>query len=406
MSFDVAIFGLGCAGAALADAATRAGLRCVVFDDRAQKYASVRNQGWLHSGALYAARNSDPSIIDLCKRGANMIVQFNTELRLNAIHNVPGLMVFHNYHEREAAIERVKACDIVARPVDRQTALLLEPILEPTRDRRTIAGGILTPDVTVNTPKLLYAMTQRARQNGCTYIPHPIDTIRATRSGAVWRILLEDETYITVSQIVLTAGALIPRIAVEIFSQQVKGSIEQCGVLSLRRRVVDRLVMMPFDASAHMNIAPFSDGVTINCGQIFRVSENIEEKWFRDVTINKISQFVPSIAAFCPIESRLYICQKFNPETKLLKAGSSCREFYHEQLANGVYVFYPGKFTQCMLAANEVAHCLTGDSSSTSVINTDEEEIIYAHPGNEPEFLLAVNGNEIIPIPLSGIVPD
>jgi glycerol-3-phosphate dehydrogenase len=116
-SFDIIALGAGVAGIAVARAARKAGCTCVLIDVQPFKgFASVRNQGWLHSGALYAVGDYAKAgeLVETCKRGSQRIIEIDRELGLGALSSTPGLMVGTNTRRtHRGAVTADAACGTV-----------------------------------------------------------------------------------------------------------------------------------------------------------------------------------------------------------------------------------------------------------------------------------------------------
>jgi glycerol-3-phosphate dehydrogenase len=74
--FDVIVVGAGAAGLWTAHRLTGAGARVLVLHaPHRDGYSSTRNQGWLHSGALYAVFRA-PGVTRECIAGSRIVLDF------------------------------------------------------------------------------------------------------------------------------------------------------------------------------------------------------------------------------------------------------------------------------------------------------------------------------------------
>src|ERR1700720_4413859 len=70
----VVVIGGGCAGWFAADELTHRGIHCIVIDTNPPAaFASTRNQGWLQSGAFYAAMQDDIATARFRREGFHLI---------------------------------------------------------------------------------------------------------------------------------------------------------------------------------------------------------------------------------------------------------------------------------------------------------------------------------------------
>src|SRR5919197_100869 len=120
--FDLIILGAGCAARSLAALTIAKGYRCAVIDHSpASGYASIRNQGWLHSGALFAAIGSAfaDEIIEACRQGGALLREFDRQHSLDAVGNSGCLMVYRDEQRLEEELKAIKSYQMVAEPVPR-----------------------------------------------------------------------------------------------------------------------------------------------------------------------------------------------------------------------------------------------------------------------------------------------
>jgi glycerol-3-phosphate dehydrogenase len=123
----VAIIGGGVGSLWLAHEAAQAGFSCTVLSEQpVAAYASIRNQGWLQSGALYAGNGEARTGID-CLVSSQEIRSFAPE----AIRNdIPSFFLFDDPIERDSYGER---CEELGIPV---TAMAIGCGPSPVEKRR------------------------------------------------------------------------------------------------------------------------------------------------------------------------------------------------------------------------------------------------------------------------------
>jgi glycine/D-amino acid oxidase-like deaminating enzyme len=238
MYFEVAILGAGAAGVALADTATRSGFRCVLVESPPFKgFASLRNQSWLHSGALYATGHGSgsSSTVEYCRQGWHHFQRIQVELNAKLISTEAALMVFSDTELLAKSISNLNRHRLFAEHVEQRKLSTLEPVLG---DAHHFVGGVLTSDVTVDTATALNLLMRRVGEGGGRFYrcgEAGFSELNIERKGALWSIGGADGTLIEAKNLVLACGVLIPQIAAKILGKAFGGAIWKCAVLALTR---------------------------------------------------------------------------------------------------------------------------------------------------------------------------
>jgi glycine/D-amino acid oxidase-like deaminating enzyme len=391
MNFDVIILGAGCAGIALADSATAMGYRCLVLESKPPRgFASIHNQGWLHSGAIYAAGrlSGAATTIEKCKRGSSAFKALETQLNTKLLSSERGLMLFREKAGAELAYEQIISSGCRAEKVQRDELADIEPVLGSAGN---FFGGILTDDITVDTPLVLNLLMKRAGESGCTFLNlngTPFSDLKISKEGKNWRLSSADFEF-SGRQLILSCGVLIPKMCEIILSHPVNGKISKAAVLGLNCRATERIIMIRDPASHLMNIAPSPNGVTVNLGNLDDPAEGpddfqvFDEKI--DAILDTIFEFTPGLRDFLPTKGRFWYCQKFEPDMALNEFdGRGRRDAFHSEIAEGLHLLYPGKFTQALTSAAEVASRVHSNLAGTASPESCQRSSgwTYNHPGS------------------------
>src|ERR1700674_3483911 len=114
---DFAIVGAGVAGLWLSAELLRRGSRVLLIDYRLiGQFASSRNQGWLHSGSMYAALNGSTlpgGVARVCLESNSRLKQFCRQHCPDAILKLEGaLFLFQDADKAESAASNVEKLGI------------------------------------------------------------------------------------------------------------------------------------------------------------------------------------------------------------------------------------------------------------------------------------------------------
>jgi glycine/D-amino acid oxidase-like deaminating enzyme len=391
VEYDIIVLGAGSAGIALADAASRLGLKCVVFEcNPAYGYASVRNQGWLHSGALYAAgnRSGTLSTIEKCRAGKLAFETLAQELDIEIFAN-PAVMIFRDVAQYRLAFEEIQRAYLWVQQISPRELRERVPILGSELD---LAGGLLTSDSVINAPAALNALMRRACSNGSTFCrvdSHKFSNFRIEPRGSEWRVDVPQRGIAVTKHLILACGVLIPSIVKNITANTIRARLVRGEVMTLDCRPCNEILMFLDPGTYRMNIAPYSEGITINLGAKDDDTDDIDNlspyEENKQLILDTLAEWAPGLAAILPAKARLYVCQKFEMdlrEGRLFERTRGRRDAIYREIQPGLHIFYPGKFTQALTASLEVLdeifspepiHC----AGSVAMLNMWQ----YTHPG-------------------------
>ncbi len=410
MSFDIAILGSGAAGIALADLAARTGFRVVVLDCAPMDgFASLHNQSWLHSGALYAVGNKSgtSSTVELCKRGREWFYRLKSELRDETlISTEPALMLFGTESKLLEAHDGLRSGGLTAEFIKHRKLSILEPLLGSAPP---FAGGILTADVTVDTARILNLLMRRAAANGCLFLKLPIVNFAGLffeNATSGWMIRSNYGLQINAKNVILASGVLNPFLVERILAKPFRGALWKCAVLALNCAATKRIIIMNDERTNLMNIAPFPYGITVNLGKLDDLAEraddyDLSEDYIKE-TLNVLCDYTPGLSDYLPVRGRIYACQKWDPPGHGLPgSGVGKRDYFCSELERGLHVIYPGKFTECFILAEAMISKLEGRAGSEArepaIADLSSENWQYVHPGTlPPELAFEWQGDSIL----------
>jgi glycerol-3-phosphate dehydrogenase len=113
--FDVIVVGAGAAGLWTAHRLTGAGARVLVLHaPHRDGYSSTRNQGWLHSGALYAVFRA-PGVTRECIAGSRIVLDFAERHDRSLIADAEFCYVPGSAQQAGAAVAACREAGIDAR---------------------------------------------------------------------------------------------------------------------------------------------------------------------------------------------------------------------------------------------------------------------------------------------------
>lgn len=388
-TFDLAVVGGGCAGLAVAREAATRGLSCVLIDHAPlASFSSVRNQGWLHSGALYIVSESSEAELfaaDFAASGT-LIRSLARTTGVDFVGQQNGLMVFESDADLNRSEALLAAARFRYRRVPRAEVFRLEPNLYPNP---RLVGGIITDDTTVDTPRFLSALAGEATARGCHFYSATesrLDNLEFRQLDGVWEIR-DGGTSLHAANVVLASGPLLPNLMAKAFGVVVNAEIKKCLVLALGQAVTSRLVMVRVPSTGLMNIAPYNGGTTVNLGRQDQPAASSDDVHIADQLVGdllyQLEDWLPGIAAHIPLAARLYACQKL----VFPNSAEFSRKPYVHAVAPSVTAFYPGKFTLCLVGASRLLDQLgIASLHGRGILSSAGPIGAVLHPGRDERY--------------------
>jgi glycerol-3-phosphate dehydrogenase len=359
---DVVILGGGCAGLWLANEVTNAGYSCIVVDERQLgAFSSTRNQGWLQSGALYAAMGQ-PDVAEECKTGFSKILEVAREVAPESIRRTSAsFFLYANPTRFGQESERLREGGFSPKIVPLGN-LPDEPLLRDT----IVRYAIETDDRPVDTRQLLIGLTQKLLENGGSVLllENGLNEFFFENDKQHWNLRLE-HLGLKCKLLVLCCGAFIPNVLQKLSPGPRPGKDwfgtmhrTKVAVASVHAQITDSMLLVR--DSRGPNLVPFNGGVSICVSGADLPIQSHAEFFVEEAEINEIARqisvFFPSVVEQTPFSTHFYSCQKLNPYEEVPAGGEApTRKAYWRDHASqgltGVFSFYPGKFTSAPAAA-------------------------------------------------------
>lgn len=364
---DIAILGGGCAGLWLVHDFAKRGYKSVLLEHGPlAQYASQGNQGWLHSGALYAVFESEEPLTSAgtpelrsmareCRKGYVRLRRFARRHCKNAVDPRSGCMFLYDDGDKADRARRLLKSYGLEPRVYTSNLELLEPVLAGSQAHT----ALLTRDLPFDAGRMLNAIMRRAVAMGAHFIDsgEPLELFQIIRDGQRWVVKNKSLT-ISVSAVVCATGALVFKQQPGLNFLTTTAGIQKCEVAVFDSRICTRLLSFRIKEARDLSIVPFRGGTTLNLNasdtDTADVSDrNIGETCFDDLA-DVISIYLPGIERWrVPIRSHAYVCQKVGNESRtsrpIHKYGKRHFFWVEAEGSPGVYYMYPGKFT---LSAN------------------------------------------------------
>lgn len=369
---EVAIIGGGCTGLWVSYELARFGSPAVVLEyGPFAQYASQRNQGWLHTGSLYAASVSENPDRD----GTEMFHLARTCLQASV-----RLRRFAKRHAREA-LNNGSSClylysdfneELARRTQERLRELGLEPrwwsgsvdLIEPILGGSSVSIALETPDIPMDCGKLLSAVLRRSLRLGtqCVHSSSEMSQWKIFRANDRW-ITRGSDFEVSSSMLIVTSGPLIATMSLgdRIFPE-VKPDLQRSIVAIINRKLCNRMLVFRDEESHYLNLTPFSNLTTINLGakdtafsdSTDPAADNIGDGE-RDVIAGALDEYCPQLlTGRATIPAHFYQCQKVansipgsRPEGR-----TAPRHYFWRWGGDRLYYLYSGKFTLGLSAAH------------------------------------------------------
>jgi glycine/D-amino acid oxidase-like deaminating enzyme len=415
MKTSVAVIGGGCAGWFAADELTRRGICCVVIDtDPPAAFASTRNQGWLQSGAFYAAMEDDIPTARFCRKGFHLIRSRYPDVIRTGISSY-----FLLPHEEELQLV-VKHCQdqaIAVRPVSIQDIKRREPVLGSS----DLAYAVEVPDIPFDSSRLLQEIATQVCGRGALFRSvSSMETVKPIWDGKNWHIFLDSDDEIECKAIVLACGAYIPDMLERAIPGQTCAFKRTKNLVLVLQGEVANSILITLRELQGPHLVPFN-GIRGNGASIclYHIEEDIAD--YRDYTLplhyqerfaESLMKFYPGLLTMLsqgvPIQAHFYVCQKLYLSDDFEKNPSSRRPVclsYAPQTGalQTLFAFYPGKFTSAPIAAQECIDELERCMENLHTSNVPESGEVMSVPAmarqryyDNPEYILAVKNGGLV----------
>ncbi|MGA5150124.1 NAD(P)/FAD-dependent oxidoreductase [Streptomyces griseoincarnatus] len=365
-NYDVVIIGGGCAGIFLASELIGRGRSCAFLDtEPVASYASTRNQGWLQSGAFYAA-SGDVSAARGCKTGYEHIMGSYREV----VHqSIPSYYLFEGKDELETALVSCGELGIFLRELGaRELHNLVSE--NPLLDGMPFSYVAETSDKPFDTNLLLQRVAGQAVRQGVHYYKAPkVNSITSEPSRDGWKVGV-GQRRIRGQFLVLACGSFILEMLRRFALEDAHDiNLFKTPVFIVQAKISNCALIAPRKTRAP-NIIPFGErrgieGVSICMSRAdfdARDADDYEVDYLpsgvsvRDEFGKRIQQFCPGIeqlVAGDEITGHIYACQKIKPRSLEESRGAYIR--FYDVEGCSLSVFYPGKFTSSPVSASEHA---------------------------------------------------
>jgi glycerol-3-phosphate dehydrogenase len=409
-NFDVVIIGAGCGGLFTASELADRRVRCLLVDKfPIASFASTRNQGWLQSGAFYAGKG-DLEAAAACKRGAELLRGIFPE----AIHQEHrGYFLFHESSDQAPFLSHCHSAGIRAEDVSIKEIEGREPLVRGTRFKYAIA----VDDRPFDAFAILSDLARRVSAKGVMIQEiRGLDAVTVERSSGTWTVSCDSVVVATSRAIVLTGGAYTARMLDRAGSD--KAAVlrtTKIAVMSIDDQMFGSLLAAPMVVQAP-NIVPYRSearvGITICLYRTDREISSPSDFKLDDEDVRlfgkEVSTWYPATLRYLskrPVRAHVYSCQKIEHRAGRDPEGTPGRAHIlipHGETdgvaLDGLFSFYPGKFTAAPvvapLCADAVVSWLGGTVVSDSNLPPATLEVNVARQPflEQGAFVSNVNG--------------
>jgi glycine/D-amino acid oxidase-like deaminating enzyme len=415
---DVSIIGGGCAGWFAADELTRRGIRSVVIDtEPPAAFASTRNQGWLQSGALYAAMENDIPTARFCREGFRLIQsRYPNVIRTG----IPCYFLLRREEDLHQVVKHCQDQDISARPVSIRDVKRREPILGSSR----LAYAIEVPDIPFDTSRLLQEIAAQSCGRGAHFRSvSSLEAVTPVWDGKNWRIFFDSECQIVCRAIILACGVYIPDMLGRVVPEQACAFKRTKNPVLVLQGEVASSMLITLREPQGPHLVPFN-GTQGNGASICLIRMDEEVADYQDCTLpslylekhaEALADFFPGLLTMvsgeAPIHAHFYVCQKLylaedfenNPSSRR----PTCLAYSPQPGAQqSLFALYPGKFTAAPIAVRECIdelerylgdlHIHSAPEADRTAVPTMARQRYY----DSPEYILAVKNRRLVFDPL------
>jgi glycine/D-amino acid oxidase-like deaminating enzyme len=402
LTSSVVIVGAGAIGIHLADRLAARGIDCSIVDQTpVAGFSSTRNQGWLQSGAYYAARG-DFHAAATCRDGAARIRSDSPQA---VLLDIPCYMLFETAAEYDLALTNCQTANILVLPQTMDELTQAHPILVGSPFR----FALLTDDHPVDTRVLLNVTLTRAVNNGARFLEASCPHVLTVADGEHrWRVSLGNSKSIDGDLVVVATGPYLPEVLGDYFTNRTSPLSSlittKVAVLTLRLppeaygdvmftapRAQKAPNMVPFRSQKGRGLTVCLNGGDLLCDQRGALDDDLPSATFDDFT-RYMGYYFPawiSIVDRVRVTAHTYVCQKLQPLAPKKGTATSRAALvdavrktsrHGEKHLIGVY---PGKFTSAPIVADELVERIS------NLLPLDERQSAAPHsPGFAPDVAL------------------
>lgn len=357
--YDLAVFGGGVSALWLTRFAAQRNLRvCIMVEGVLGGYASSGNQGWLHSGALYAAYGSS-ALVGPCRDGMRDIGKLAAEhMRSFTSADNASLYGVGSVEERNEVLRRLVRAGVSADPVPSGAAERLSPLADGRRHY------VISSDAPIDTVAVLNALWTDARRRGADFVDL-VDLAETSclRAAGGWSITVASGQRLQARAVVLALGGATPEFAARMGYSAVPAVVRTVSrvlvvhipvppviVVSLRRVGPHAVPVLTHGTSPRFTVClPFDNDRTptgylpVDVADVTKMLAHCPEllQPLRTLLQRQGSDGVPL---------GLYSCEKVQGAEDKPGTPASRAARIHE-LASDCLCLYAGKFTTASLAA-------------------------------------------------------
>jgi hypothetical protein len=206
--------------------------------------------------------------------------------------------------------------------------------------------------------RILSAIARRAAHFGAEFFTSSCELpdLEIRRVGNNWSVRFDGYEFIS-PILILAVGPLVTRMPVA--QNLIKNSevqITRAVVGILHHRICQRILVFRDQDTNLLNVSPFAGGTSLNLGN---QDETVQDPNDGDETLDltamnaALTEYAPGIARYPSLRAHFYYCHKIR-ETSPQPGQASRRYFWSQDTENGLFYFYPGKFTTAHTGVKEM----------------------------------------------------